>query len=236
MARIRSIHPGIWTDEDFVTMGLAARLLFIGVLNECDDQGVFMWKPTQLKMRLLPADNVDISALLAELTKAGFIRKYAANGSAFGAVRHFREFQRPKKPNAVHPITNEIRSFSGPKSETCSPPGGDGGGSDGEAVPGKFPQERRGGKEEKEGKYPPSRAGYVSHTYREIAEGPVQRRNAHLRGKNQRPKGTNPRANRHESLNANADLLAEELNNAEASDAHPSGAPVVPFPRRAIGG
>jgi hypothetical protein len=121
--------------------------LFIGLLNECDDQGVFMWKPTQLKMRLLPADNVSVSTLLDELTKAGFIRRYAVNGSAFGAVRHFREFQRPKKPNAVHPITNEIRSFSGTKAEHNSPPVGNGGGSGGEPVPDRFgtPSPRIGG-------------------------------------------------------------------------------------------
>jgi hypothetical protein len=134
MARIRSIHPGIWTDDEFVLLQMAARLLFIGLLNECDDQGVFMWKPTQLKMRLLPADNVNVSTLLDELTKAGFIRRYAVNGSAFGAVRHFREFQHPKRPNAVHPITNEIRSFSGTKAEHNSPPEGDGGGTGGELV------------------------------------------------------------------------------------------------------
>jgi hypothetical protein len=147
MPRIRSIHPGIWTDEEFVGMSMASRLLFIGILNECDDQGVFIWKPTQLKMRVLPSDSVDVADLLSELTEAGFIRRYAVNGSTYGAVRHFREFQRPKKPNAVHPLTDEMRAFSGTKAECHSPPVGNPGGNGGEAVPGEFPQEDGGGGE-----------------------------------------------------------------------------------------
>lgn len=141
MPRIRSIHPGIWTDEEFVLLDMAARLLFIGILNECDDQGVFIWKPAQLKMRLLAADPVDVGVLLGALVQSGFIRRYSVNGSTYGAVRHFREFQRPKKPHVVHPVTDEIRAFSGTKAEYASPPVGNGGGSGGEAVPGEFPQE-----------------------------------------------------------------------------------------------
>jgi hypothetical protein len=163
MPRIRSIHPGIWTDEDFVAVSMASRLLFIGILNECDDQGVFIWKPAQLKMRVLPSDDVDVASLLHELSKAGFIQRYAVNGSTYGAVRHFREFQRPKKPNAVHPITAEMRAFAGTKSEHSCPPVGNSGVTGGEAVPGEFPQEDGGwrGREgsKKEPLQPPRRRG-----------------------------------------------------------------------------
>ncbi len=52
MARIRSIHPGQATDEDFVQCSPFARLLAIFVRNEADDHGVFKWKPVTLKMRI----------------------------------------------------------------------------------------------------------------------------------------------------------------------------------------
>ncbi len=55
MARIRSIHPGLWTDEAFVSLTPYARLLFMGIWTECDDMGSFEWSPLKLKMRLLPA-------------------------------------------------------------------------------------------------------------------------------------------------------------------------------------
>lgn len=117
MSRIRSVHPGLWTDEEFVTLTPFARLLFMGIWNECDDQGVFEWKPVTLKMRLLPADNIDATALLDELKAIGSVVRYEVNGKSYGAVRNFCKFQRPKKPNAVHPVTAEIRAFCGKGSE-----------------------------------------------------------------------------------------------------------------------
>ena len=67
MSRIRSIHPGIWTDEAFVSLSGFARLMFIGLWNECDDKGTFQWSPLQMKMRILPADNVNAAELLSEI-------------------------------------------------------------------------------------------------------------------------------------------------------------------------
>ena len=69
MARIRSVHPGLWTDEDFVQLSAPARLFLIGMWNESDDYGLFEWKPTRLKMRLAPNDPIDAAALMAELVE-----------------------------------------------------------------------------------------------------------------------------------------------------------------------
>lgn len=149
MPRIRSIHPGIWTDDKFVSLKMAARLLFIGILNECDDQGVFIWNPAQLKMRVLPSDRVDATALLGDLEKCGLVSRYRVGGAVLGGVRHFREFQRPKKPNSVHPITDEIRAFTGTKAEFGSLPVGNRWGTNGEAVPQRFPQYKEGRGEKK---------------------------------------------------------------------------------------
>ncbi len=41
MARIRSIHPGLFTDEAFMALSLLARVVLPGLWTECDDQGVF---------------------------------------------------------------------------------------------------------------------------------------------------------------------------------------------------
>ena len=113
MARIRSVHPGLWTDEGFVSVSPLARLLAIGIWNECDDQGAFEWKPVTLKMRILPVDNADVGALLAELASSNAVRLYEVDGRKYGAVRNFARFQRPKKPNAVYPMPDEFRTFAG---------------------------------------------------------------------------------------------------------------------------
>jgi hypothetical protein len=111
MSRIRSVHPGFFTDENIVSVSMAARMLLIGLGIEADDKGTFEWKPLQLKMRLFPADNVDVPSLLAELEAADTIKKYEVDGRYYGAIRNFRKFQRPKTPNSVHPITPEIERY-----------------------------------------------------------------------------------------------------------------------------
>ncbi|BAI95829.1 hypothetical protein Sj15T_01680 [Sphingobium sp. TA15] len=117
MARIRSVHPGLWTDERFASVTPLARLLFIGIWNECDDMGSFEWSPLKLKMRLLPADNADAGALLDELAGAGCIMRYQIDGRELGAVRNFALFQRPKKPNSLYPQTPEVRKYCAHKDE-----------------------------------------------------------------------------------------------------------------------
>lgn len=111
MSRIRSIHPGLWTDEAFVSLSAFARLLFMGIWNECDDAGSFEWSPLKLKMRILPADSVDSPALLAELVAAETVMQYDVGGKRYGAVRNFCQYQRPKKPNSVFPQTEEVRAW-----------------------------------------------------------------------------------------------------------------------------
>lgn len=111
MSRIRSTHPGVWTDERFVAVSAYARLLFMGIWNECDDYGSFEWSPLKLKMRLLPADNVDANGLLEELIEAGSLLRYDMGGKAYGAVRNFCQYQRPKKPTHVHPQTEAVEAW-----------------------------------------------------------------------------------------------------------------------------
>ena len=120
MSRIRSIHPGLWTDEAFVSLSPLARLLFIGMWNECDDKGTFPWSPLKLKMRVLPADNADPATLLSEIEAAGLIRSYSFGDKTFGAVKNFTLYQRPKKPNDIHPASAEILRFAGMSEELAS--------------------------------------------------------------------------------------------------------------------
>ncbi|STT55946.1 primosomal protein I [Klebsiella pneumoniae] len=45
MARIRTIKPEFWTDEDMAEVSEPACLLAIGLLNYADDEGYFQCKP-----------------------------------------------------------------------------------------------------------------------------------------------------------------------------------------------
>lgn len=113
MARIRSIHPGLWTDDAFMALSAHARLLVIGLWTEAFDDGVFEWKPLTLKARIFPADNIDLAALLDELVAGSFVRREEFAGRQIGLIRNFREFQRPKKPNTSAMMMAEWENYVG---------------------------------------------------------------------------------------------------------------------------
>lgn len=114
MARIRSIHPGIFTDEAFASLSMGARVLLLGVWTEADDHGVFEWKPVTLKMRIMPVDNVAIPELLSECEAADVIKRFI-DGKTYGLVRNFCRYQRPKKPKYTHPMPPELFTYAGLK-------------------------------------------------------------------------------------------------------------------------
>ena len=113
MARIRSIHPGLFTDEAFMSASMAARVLIVGLWTEAWDDGAFEWKPIVIKARIFPADVVDVSALLAELEGLNVIRRVDRGGKSYGLIRNFRKFQRPKSPNSSGVVTESDHSFIG---------------------------------------------------------------------------------------------------------------------------
>ena len=113
MARIRSIHPGLSSDESYMSMTMAAKAAWPMLWTECDDQGVFEWKPIVLKARIFPADNVDFGVILAEYEMLNCVKSFTVNGKKYGIVRNFRKFQRPKKPNSIHPTPQDFSTYSG---------------------------------------------------------------------------------------------------------------------------
>lgn len=129
MARMRTVHPGLATDEELVSCTIPARFLFVLLGTEADDYGCFEWKPLRLKMRLFPADNsVHIEPLLDELLKVEKLLRYEVDGKSYGAIRNFCQYQNPKSPSEFCARTTEVNKFinlafrNSPKREIQSTP------------------------------------------------------------------------------------------------------------------
>jgi len=67
MPKIRGVKPELWTDENFVELSPFARLLWIGLWNHACDNGHLQDKSKQIKMRILPTDEVNCAELLREI-------------------------------------------------------------------------------------------------------------------------------------------------------------------------
>src|SRR3990167_2135608 len=57
MSRIRTVKPEFWVSEQVSSCSLPARLLFIGMWNFCDDNGVHPTAYVRLKAEVYPCDN-----------------------------------------------------------------------------------------------------------------------------------------------------------------------------------
>jgi hypothetical protein len=113
MARIRSVHPALFTDESFVSLSDSAQIIWIGLWCEADDQGVFEWKPLTLKMRIRPAATYELEPILSELEEANCIKSFEIDGRRNGVVRNFAKHQRPKSPKDVHPLPPDLLNYAG---------------------------------------------------------------------------------------------------------------------------
>lgn len=75
MPKIRGVKPDYWTDEGVVELSIPARLLFIGLWNYACDNGHVQDKSKQIKMRVLPTDEVNCAELLREIETQGLIQR-----------------------------------------------------------------------------------------------------------------------------------------------------------------
>jgi hypothetical protein len=102
MARLRTIKPEMYTNDDLARCSLAARYLFPGLWCYADRRGILEDRPLRLKANLYPFDDVDVNGLLQELHDAGFIRRYTAQGVRCIVIIKFTKHQNPhihEKPN-----------------------------------------------------------------------------------------------------------------------------------------
>lgn len=97
MGRIRTIKPEFFRHEGLfeaeVRSGLPLRLAFAGLWTVADREGRFRWRPRQLKLDVLPYDDVDISAVLNALKAEAFIVDYTVDGEQFGWIPTWHRHQ-----------------------------------------------------------------------------------------------------------------------------------------------
>lgn len=93
MARIRTIKPEFFTDEDMAMLSPLARLFYIGLWCEADREGRLEWKLKTLKWKYLPEDDCDIEAVGKELLDRGRVVLYVADGRTCALIPSFNKHQ-----------------------------------------------------------------------------------------------------------------------------------------------
>lgn len=102
MARIRTIKPEFWLDEDLASCNESTRLMAIGLLNQADDEGFFKAHTALLKAGIFPftEPSVSIHDMLIQLSKIDYLRVFTANdGKEYGEILGFTKHQRVNRPS-----------------------------------------------------------------------------------------------------------------------------------------
>lgn len=103
MSRIRTVKPEFWQHPKTGTVSRDARLLFLGLLNEADDEGRMRYSPKRLAGVLFPFDedvtSAELGIWISELSQATLVDVYTVDGADYLAVPGFTEHQRINRPS-----------------------------------------------------------------------------------------------------------------------------------------
>lgn len=108
--RIRTIKPQIWESPEFRALDLFGRLLWIGLIQYVDDNGVGLDSPARIAATVFVDEaEADATGTAAKVDSAlwimsdlGLIRRFSGNGKNFLEIVSFsahQKIQRPTKGN-----------------------------------------------------------------------------------------------------------------------------------------
>jgi hypothetical protein len=96
MARIRTIKPEFWQDEELSALPADTHILAAALLNYADDEGYFNANPKLIKAATTPLREEDVTTKtsLISLSQMGFIEQGTApDGKRYGRIINFTKHQ-----------------------------------------------------------------------------------------------------------------------------------------------
>jgi hypothetical protein len=107
MPRQREIAPGFFHNEDLHALGPHHALFFAGLWGWADREGRIEDRPRRLRAEILPYyPDVDGEKLMADLARAGFVKRYEAEGVRLVWVVNFGDYQHPH-PREIESVLPE---------------------------------------------------------------------------------------------------------------------------------
>jgi hypothetical protein len=95
MARIRTIKPTFFMNDELAELDPLTRLLYVGLWTQADREGRMEDRPRRIKASVLPYDECDIDAALNALHASGHIVRYEVAGERYIEVANFTKHQAP---------------------------------------------------------------------------------------------------------------------------------------------
>ncbi|MCH5165631.1 MAG: hypothetical protein J1G01_04450 [Clostridiales bacterium] len=102
MARKRMISPEIWESSSFAELTDFAKIVFIGLISNADDEGKGEANPALLKSKLFPRDEkkraADVKSALSEIARSTSTLFYSVEGHDYYALTTWKRWQKLDRP------------------------------------------------------------------------------------------------------------------------------------------
>ncbi len=114
MPRKRMIDPTIWEDENFGKLSKDARLLFIGLFSNADDEGRIRANPSYIRSTIFMYDDLSIKKI-EDLTKEvcsimNSVSFYEVNENKFIQLVKWNDYQKQQKDRVQASILPSLAS------------------------------------------------------------------------------------------------------------------------------
>jgi hypothetical protein len=126
MPRLRTLKWEFFSNEVLCSRPPLTRILFEGLWCVADREGRLEDRPRQLRALIFPYEqDCDVDAMLDDLARNGFIRRYEVDGVRYIAVLAFNKHQKPhhkERPSTIPPPPEHLpRSVPAPTQASVSP-------------------------------------------------------------------------------------------------------------------
>lgn len=131
MARIRSLKPDFFKDEDIAELPYEARLFYAGLWCYADKEGRLRDRPERLKVEIFPYDkDLDVERLLIKLSqpkkfgRLPFILRYEVEGDRLIQILSWKDHQSPhhtEHPSSLPPPPADALTVKQPLNNGYTP-------------------------------------------------------------------------------------------------------------------
>lgn len=122
MARKRSLSPTIWEDPSINQMSRDARLAFIGIISNADDDGYLRGDCGSLKRLIFGFDENEDKTWYEELKKFKGLHFFEIENEIYVHLKNWEKWQTQRddrRQASTYPKCPQCRTLDGQVSDTC---------------------------------------------------------------------------------------------------------------------
>ena len=124
MARKRMISPDIHTDAKYIQLSYEGRLLFTGMFNFADDEGIFENNPLEMKCKVFPADSITLELIkncINSMIELTLLEKGENKLLRYKNWHNYQKISHPSPTKYIFKLASREDSVNPPE-DSVSPP------------------------------------------------------------------------------------------------------------------